>query len=83
MCLWGMGWVFWRLWEKMGVESHGVGWGAGGRCFFEGGGEADVLEVSDWMIAGNWLCIWLVSVHGKSLARRAGGKKLGGSGYSA
>lgn len=38
MCLWGMGWVFWRLWEKMGVESHGVGWGEGGRCFFEGAG---------------------------------------------
>lgn len=38
MCLWGMGWGFWRLWGKMGLKSHGAGWGEGGRCFFEGEG---------------------------------------------
>lgn len=51
---------------KMGLKFQGAAWGAGGRCFFEGGGEADVLEVSDWMIGGNWLGFGLVSVHGKS-----------------
>lgn len=38
MCLWGMGWGFWRLWGKMGLKFQGAAWGAGGRCFLRGEG---------------------------------------------